>query len=212
MLFGGFNAVAQITNSVYARADRMVIRTRTAAESDVLGSPYLVDDWAKGNVKFKDNSFARNGDLRYDVLEDVLVVKGTDGNENVFDAPVDEFTLNILGKERLFKTGFTGDKGITEKTYFEVIYNGKHKFLKRTTKTLIESRAYNSASVTKKLEDAIIYYIAGPDNKVRVVKRNEKAILDVLKNPQLNKYVKENKLNLKEDVDIIKLFTYYDTL
>jgi hypothetical protein len=124
---------AQISNTVYASSAKNIIREKKSNTDDVVGSPYLVDGWVKGNVKFKDNSFARNGDLKYDVQDDVLVVKGEDGVENVFAAPVDEFTLNVGGKERLFKTG-------------------------------------------------------------------------------ANKYVKENKLNLKEDNDIIKLFNYYNTL
>lgn len=204
-------AQAQQSTKVAQNYGGSIVRVRKTSADEVTGSPYLLEEWTKGNVKFKDNTTARNGDLKYDVSEDLLVVKGANGEENLFSDPIDEFTLSIGGKVRLFKTGFKGEKGINEKSYFEVVYNGKIKLLKRYSKTVIESRTYNSATVTKKFEESSVYYIAKSNSDLIPIKKNEKSIIDALQKPDLTKYIKDNKLNLKSEDDIARLLEYYDT-
>jgi hypothetical protein len=208
----GTNSFAQLSNRVVANANGDILRIKKEDPGDVTGSPYLYDDWVKGNVVFADNTATRNVELRYDVLDNVLVTKSKTGEENIFSDPVSEFTLNILNKERLFKNGFTGGNGINNKTFFEVVYNGKTKILKREVKTILESKGYNTGTISRKIENSSIYYIAREDKSTEVIKNNEKSILTALGKPELATYVKDNKLNLKNDADIVKLLTHYDTL
>jgi len=203
---------AQQNNKISQNAGGSLLRVKKSNGDDVIGSPYLLEEWVKGNVKFKDNTSARNGDFKYDVIEDLLVVKSESGEENIFSDPIDEFTLTVKGNSKLFKNGFSGENGVNGKSYFEVIYNGKTKLLKRYSKTIIESKGYNTSTITKKYEESSLYYIAKADNKLIPIKKNEKSILDALQKPELSKYVKDNKLNLKSDEDIEKLLAYYDTL
>lgn len=206
------NSFAQLTNRVAVDRSGSTLRVKSSTDASIIGSPYLVDSWSKGNVKFVNAKPADNVDLKLDLLENVLVLKGTDGSENTFTEKISEFTLNILGKDRLFKSGFLDSKNQLITAYFEVLYNGKTKFLSKEGKMVIESKGYNTSTITKKIESTTEYYISKSNNSVSLVKLNEKAILTYLGIPDLGKYVKDNQLNLKTRDDIIKLLQYHDSL
>jgi len=206
------NSFAQLTNRVAVDRSGSTLRVKSSTDQNLIGSPYLVDSWSKGNVKFVNAKPADNVDLKLDLLENVLVLKGADGSENTFTEKISEFTLNILGKDRLFKSGFLDSKNQLITAYFEVLYNGKTKFLSKEGKMVIESKGYNTSTITKKIENTTEYYISKGNNSVSLVKLNEKAILTYLAIPDLVKYVKDNQLNLKIRADVIKLLQYHDSL
>ena len=206
------SSYAQQFNKITQNVGGNILRIKKANGDDVVGNPYLLDVWTVGNVKFTDSTYAANKELKYDILENLLVVRGDGDVENTFKDPVSEFTLSVPGKVRLFKNGFTGVSNISHETFFEVLYNGKFKLLKREVKSIVESKGYNTATVTRKIEGVTTYYIAKPDNSVVLVKNNEKSILAAMGKPELSQYVKENKLNLKNEEDIIKLLTYFSSL
>ena len=193
-------SVAQLTNKVAVDRAGTNLRVKSSADQSIIGSPYLVDVWAKGNVKFVNSKPAENVDLKLDLLE------------NVFNEKISEFTLNIIGKERLFRSGFLDSKNNLISAFFEVLYNGKTKFLSKEGKMVIESKGYNTNTITKKIENTTEYYISKANNSVSLVKLNEKVILTYLGIPDLAKYVKDNELNLKTREDIIMLLQYYDSL
>lgn len=203
---------AQVSSAIGLDQSGMLLRVKNSAFDNVVGSPYLIKDWTNGSVKFFSADPIQNVSLKLDLMENLLVVKGKNDQENLFDTKVSEFTLNDSGKERLFRAGFTSSKNIAINAYFEVLYDGKTKFLFRELKSIIESTGYNTSTITKNISSAMEYYISKADNVVNVVKVNEKSILAILNKPELAIYVKDNKLNLKSTADIVKLLQYYDTL
>lgn len=206
------SSFSQLNNKVTVDRGGSTLRVKSGTDASIIGSPYLVDTWSKGNVKFFNSKPFDNVDLKLDLLENILVLKGADGSENVFTEKISEFTLNVLGKDRMFKSGFIDSKNQLISGFLEVLYNGKTKFLSREGKMVIESKGYNTNTVTKKIENTTEYYISKANNSVNLVKLNEKSILAYLGNPDLTKYVKDNQLNLKIKEDIIKLLQYYDSL
>lgn len=206
------SAFSQLNNKVTVDRGGSTLRVKSGTDANIIGSPYLVDNWSKGNVKFFNSKPVENVDLKLDLIENVLVLKGADGTENVFTEKISEFTLNILGKDRMFKSGFIDSKNQLIPSFLEVLYNGKTKLLSKEGKMVIESKGYNTNTVTKKIENTTEYYISKPNNSISGVKLNEKSILSYFANPSLVKYVKDNQLNLKSKDDIIKLLQYFDTL
>lgn len=203
---------AQINNTIGLDQSGMLLRVKNSAFDNIVGSPYLIKDWTNGNVKFFGADPIQNVALKLDLMENLLVVKGKNDQENLFDTKVSEFTLNDSGKERLFRAGFTSSKNLAIPGYFEIIYDGKTKLLVRELKSIIESTGYNTSTITKNISSSVEYYISKADNVVNLVKLNEKSILAILDKSELAKYVKDNKLNLKNRDEVVKLLQYYDTL
>lgn len=188
---------------------------RTMNYTEITGSPYYMDAWTKGIIRFKDNRVVNGVSLKYDQVQDVLLFLNSKGEPMELTEPVLEFKLGFLGignaNDKLFRSGFKPTGKNTEKSFYEILSDGNVKFIKKTVKTILENKEFNSATTTKKIVDRATYYVVKADNLPVQVSKNEKSILAAIgdKNAELTAYIKANKLNLKEDQDILKLFEYY---
>ncbi|WP_199141200.1 hypothetical protein [Pedobacter sp. ASV12] len=188
---------------------------RAMAYTEVTGSPYYMDAWTKGIIRFKDGRIVNGADLKYDQVQDQLLFLNSKGEALELTEPVLEFKLGFKGidnaNDKLFRLGFKPTGKNTEKSFYEILSDGNVKFIKKTFKTILENKEFNSATTTKKIVDRDVYYVVKSDNLPVQVSKNEKSILAAIgdKNAELTAYIKTNKLNLKEDSDILKLFEYY---
>lgn len=181
--------------------------------TDISGSPFLMDAWAKGIVKFADNKVVNGLDLKYDQVADKLQYLNPKGETWELTEPVSEFKITFPGGERnekLFRAGFKPVAKNTERSFYEILSDGNVKFVKKTIKSILETKEFNSATTVRKITGRDVYYVV-KDNQPAPVSKNEKSILGAIgdKNAELSAYIKSNKLNLKEDNDILKLFEYY---
>lgn len=204
--------IAQVYRGVNAGAGGTTVRAKSAS-SDIQGSFYLFDDWKPGKVEFSDGSEPQNKDIKFDLSENLLVVKGDNGAESTFVSPVSKFFVQEDGKWLEFRKGFTG-KDLNEGIFIQVIHSSpKASFYKKESKTVIESKGYNTATVSKKIETTSTYYLQqGSDKQLTLAKRDNKSLISLLNKPEIETFLKANKLNLKRDEDLVKLFTFYDTL
>lgn len=182
--------------------------------TDVKGSPYLMDDWATGIVKLENGSTYKDIPLKYDQVSGDLLFKDGSGRTMVFADPVKEFkfTDNENG-ERLLRSGFKPVDVNTNQTFYLVLYEGGTVLLKDLKKNMVQHRPYNSASTVKSIVETPAYYLVLNGELVKF-KKDKKSIISVLNSAaiQLEKYMKDNDLNLKEDKDLAKLISYYDSI
>lgn len=184
---------------------------------DMNGSPYLFNDWVKGNIQLDDGTIYNNLNLKYDQVRELLIFLADDNTSKRFSAPVKAFTLtNADDKEwpRItFRNGFKAIDGGNEKTYYEVLADGNTQLLKRTAKKIVDERAPGSLIISKQISATTRYYVNKGDRIIKI-KKDKKSILEALsdKSSELETYIKHNNLNLKEDADLIKLIEYYNTL
>lgn len=185
--------------------------------TNVEGSAFLSDQWAKGMVKIADGRTFKDVLLKYDEVKDELYFKDKKGDTLIFVDPVREFKVEYASgdelHEKLFRNGYKNIPNSTENSFFEVLSEGTAQLLKRTTKSIVESKEYNSTTVVKRFDENIKYYIIVSE-KVFPIKRDKKSILAVLTNkqPQLESYMRTNNINLKNDEDLVKLMAYYNSL
>lgn len=191
-------------------------RARTVLEkqyTDVKGSPWLTEDWVPGMVKLGNGSTYKDVPLKYDQVSGELIFRDRSGKTLAFADPVSEFKIIDAQKhERLFRSGFKAVDSNTGQTFYQVLYDGGTILLKDVKKNIIEHRAYNSATAVKSIVETPVYYLIMNGSPVKI-KKDKKAILAVLsKTDQLEKYIKDNNLNLKDDQDLAKLITFYDSI
>ncbi|PTX22215.1 hypothetical protein C8N40_10137 [Pontibacter mucosus] len=185
---------------------------------DVQGSPYLFDDWKKGNVTLADGTTFEGMALMYDQITDEVIFRNDQGQAQAFLQPVVMFTFS-LGEDgvkeakRNFRKGYAPVDGASAGAFYEVLADGDTQLLKRYSKTIFEETPYGTATKVKKFQENTSYYVAKAD-KLEKVKQDKKSILNALpdKAPALEKYMKENRLNLRNDSDIIKLVDHYNSL
>jgi hypothetical protein len=180
--------------------------------ADVQGDPYLFDKWLPAKVETKAGKINNEVKVKYDMLEDFLLfVYDTSEEPLKFVEPIKAFTL-ILPEPLTFKNGFPAINKQTTESYYQVLAEGKATLLKRNTKVVNETKAYNSTS-TKTFQIVNSYYLF-KDGKMEKIDNPKKVIyaLDASKKGQIDAYVNSNKTNFKSDGDLGKIFSYYNSL
>lgn len=186
---------------------------RTTASAEVSGDPYFYSEFVKGSIKFKSGKPVEAIQLKYDLLADVILYQDSKGVLLEVADPVHEFTLasNAPGhRPVLFRNGFKPVNTFTEQSFYEVLWDGKIKLLKKSLKYITEDQGYTGIK-QKVINDKVIYFLVKGAETIPV-NLNEKSISTVLGIPKadVSAFVKENKLDLKKDSDLTGLIEHLD--
>ncbi|WP_435354546.1 hypothetical protein [Emticicia sp. SJ17W-69] len=202
--------------------------TRT---TEVVGSYYLDTDWSVATVKFYPKTISTpKGTVKLDSLTDVQIRVILQGNDIEFNTPegikvisgtlVKSFSLqkrNQLTPVNYISTlEFIDNFDKVKPSFFEVLVDGKTKlleYLKISTQKPDYVEAFNVGSKDLKIIKEKQLFV----NKGKEVVRfntNKKDLFDLMadKKPEIEKYIKDNNLSLKDRADLLKIFTYYNSL
>jgi hypothetical protein len=183
--------------------------------TEVKGTPFFMDEWRKGSVLLKTKERIDSVLLKYNLYSDLLNVK-VDETEYQFNIDVAEFLLpdSVTKEANLFRSGFTPVAGMNEKSFYQVLYDGKTKFLLKHKKTIASELTSTPGVKAKVFEEQKFYFILTTSGKMERIKKKNKGILDLLedKKEEVKKMVDTNKLKLTNDEEIISVLEYYDSL
>src|ERR1700743_1105369 len=119
------DAFSMSTTYMQDGAPKTAVKNEHYAEMD--GSPYLYDDWAKGEAKLGDGKVYKNLYLKYDEIQGTVSFKYelTD-TEMAFAVPAVEFTFTYIADNKVhnahFLNGFDPVNGTND--YYQVLSNG----------------------------------------------------------------------------------------
>lgn len=184
---------------------------RKGTYENINGSPYLRDEYSVGKVVLANGDMYENVLLRYDQVADQLMFKTKEGKELELVQPVQQFSLTE-GDKPVFRSGFAPVDNNTSTSFYQVLVDGKVKLLKKSHKAIREEKAYGTATVNKNIIEYTNYFVAVDGNTHKV--KNEKSLLEALpgKEAEVAAYVKQNKLKLKNEQDMVQLVKYYNIL
>lgn len=184
---------------------------------ETIGSPYLNDAYQLGTIIKEGKSITNNVALRYNAYKDVIV-----GKMNMND-PEDKTQSVIKSEDYKVKIGAdvfvaVNDKGGTEQTsYYQIIEEGdKADLLKRHTITYTE-KITATTSMTRDVPPTFkhkeVYYLYD-GKKLTELSTSRKKLTKALGMDEkaAKKYIKENKINLKKENGLKRIFKYYNTL
>jgi len=151
-------------------------------------------------------------DIKYDLVANELLFKDKKGDSLNFVLPVSEFKFTgPLERIYRFKSGYPPSGGNTRKnTLYQVVYEGKPTLLKKMSKTVWEeSTTYGTATRTKNVGSKNVYFISD-GGALSPFKPQRKSIFSMFNenSAELDKYIKENSLDLSKDDDLIKVFVH----
>lgn len=96
--------------------------------TEIEGSPYLKDEWSRGNVKAKHNGKTYElAKMRYDTYKDELEYEENQKSYR-FSSEITEFTTT----SGVFRNNFPAYESLSGRNFYQVLYDGKVKLLKRT--------------------------------------------------------------------------------
>ncbi|MDG1571989.1 hypothetical protein OZ410_06650 [Robiginitalea sp. M366] len=175
---------------------------------NVEGSPYLNDEFKRGAVYMNEEKpYAAY--MRYNAYQDEMQVQGPDGISTLFKR---EYVWAMLEGEKFkIETYDTGNG--TRQGYFVELNAGKTRLLKRYQSLFREGeKAVSSYSQDKppRFEAETSYYLAMEGKPAQEVKLRKKDILEMLDNDASEGFVKENKLKLKDEAEVLMLLQHYN--
>jgi hypothetical protein len=182
--------------------------------NNVEGTPFLFNEWLDGRVVLKNGSVYKDLKLKFDLYNNKVFYNNNDTMYQFID-PVVEFRLvNPKGDSKSKELVFSFVPAKAEKNSFaQVLAKGKTSLVKFQSKAVEEASEYGTASKTRFfVTKTSTYFVTG--EKVEPA-RYSSDVLEQLTNdkaPQMRKFLKENKLNLKKEVDFITALTYYNSL
>ncbi|WP_316832682.1 hypothetical protein [Pedobacter aquatilis] len=180
---------------------------------NVNGTPYLNEEWTKGTVVLENGTKSGSLDLKFDLVAQELIFKDASGNPLNFANRVKEFVLQSSGNnQQLYRRNFPKTEDSTPDDFFQVISDKNVKLLKRTKKFIIDTKQYASSTVDRSIEERTAYYILSGNTLIKVsnAKNLQKAFPKV--SAELETYLSKNKLNTKNEADLILIANYLDQL
>lgn len=178
---------------------------------DLEGSPYFNDEFLKGSITLEDKSVYKNVFLRYDLESNELVYRKDISSSSMLPiGKVIGFTIEQPGGIANFKGVFKG--GTRMDGFYQVLQQGNISLLKKVKKKIVEKVEYNSPS-SKSMSSTTTYYIQQLNGDLELVKGDKKSFVKVLgKEAEINDFVAKEKINLKNEDDMVKLVSYLNTL
>jgi len=193
------------------------VPVRESAYTAVEGNPFLINDWVDGSVTFKDNQ-KTDATLKYDIYNNTLLFKDKDGATMELKNHITSFTLNSISdisnvRPLIFVNGLPITGMQTEKSWYQLIGDGRVKLLKYYKKTINEHREFTSATTTRKFNTFQYYYVF-TNNRMTAFSPGKKAVQKLFEDhaAQLEAWLKANRINYKSDADLLLLFMWYNSL
>jgi hypothetical protein len=209
----GTTCFAQTDPGSVSSQTRLGRYTAEKTVENMVGSPYIFTDWKVATVKFASGKVYKDMQVKYDQVYDKLLLKGEKGEPMSFVDQVAEFRISSTTGDLLYQNGFKPVAGNTVSTFYQVLFEGNIKLLKKVNKTIIESQNYNSPSVVKNIDEQTHYFLVKND-ALTEFKPTKKAILEALKDRAdlVNTFMTGTKVNFKDDDSLKSIFAYYNSL
>jgi hypothetical protein len=192
----------------------------TSGEDEVYeGSPYLFKgDWLKANIYIDKNNVTEEAELRYNLHKNRLEVKYQGSVLLVEAQNVYGFSINQNGQTKFFRHGFKSDEfEIDKEDLIQVLYSGKVRFIKKFDVRLSEGMApdMTTGKYVNKYLDTEDYYLVDQEGNYKEVPTGRWRFLRMFDGnvkSKIKKYAKQNDLSFRDEADLTKMITYYDSL
>ena len=154
-----------------------------------------------------------NLELKYDIFNELLVVKDPISGREVVPDPMTVLHFKIADSE--FVQLFLEDAYLENERYWENIYSGKSFLFKHISKYMKEADyegAYSSNKAYDELvENKPVYLYSDGQEYIRV-KLSKKGFQKLFEDDgNAHEYIKKEKLNFKNENSAILLLTYLDS-
>tara|TARA_R100000935_G_scaffold13736_1_gene27407 strand:+ start:7656 stop:8378 length:723 start_codon:yes stop_codon:yes gene_type:complete len=180
------------------------------------GTPYNHPNYLLGNVYQNNELLATKVALRYNAVADEMEIKeslGSPDEEAKVLTKSPEIFVKIMGDIYIFAP-YKG--GVEGGGYFQVLHEGTGVDLyKKMEKDFKPERKATSSITTgtpASFSDEITYYLATKDGKFYEMPKSRKKKLKVFGSQKdaIKDYVKDNRLDLNDEKDLLKAVKYYD--
>lgn len=120
----------------------------------------------------------------------------------------------ICPANTVFKTGFPKIDNFNERTFFEVLSEGKVALLKAYKISYIDKTVLGTTAPVRQYDTKEILYTYSKEKGITKLSKSKDDVLTIMndKNAEISGYLKQHKINFKSQADLAQLFNYYNSL
>lgn len=188
---------------------------KVLAEGDIKGSPYLDDDFHKGEIYTSSKMKFVDIPLRYNIYRDNLEYKTPEGQVQELATP-EIVEKAVFGDYQLEYIPFTDLKKI-KRGFLTRVYKGEkaslysRAFVNFTQPT--EPGAYKEAEPAKFTRKPTIYYIrVGMEQAMKIGTKKDLVTIFPDHKAEIETFVKKKKVKTNKPEKLTELIKYYDSL
>ena len=194
--------------------NRMLLRTKSAGAYGTMGSPYVFNDFKKGNVYYSNQQRVSGIMLNYDCHNNQLVYTSGGSTYLLNKDQIDFFDAHTGGDTLMLFNHVFVEK-LKKRIFMQVLYNEKSILYKRYYKDFKEADyggAYSQDRRYDEYHDREAYYIKIGDKDLQLLKPRKKSMLELMgdKSGAMEKYFKQEKPDLKSDDGLVSIIMFYD--
>lgn len=185
----------------------------TKAEYNAEGSPYFSDRYCNANIKVMNGKHYRDMPVKLNLLDNRVIYRAPNGSEMEAITPLESIHFNACdGRSTmtLFRSGYPLTGQLNERTYYQVLDSGKLQLLKYWRVQYTDQKPYSSAVTIRKFDVKPEYYAYRPETGMVKLEKGNETALDILleKKNKASQFVNEQRLKLRKEDDLVKLFAF----
>ena len=215
--YSGAQSDGHFTESIvsnFENAMRLTGADEDAKLSNVMGSPYENDSFLIGKAANKKIDNSKPYYLRYNIYNDVIEIQDS---ENIIGLIKSLNIYAIISNREYHYEIYSNDNAKTDEGYFILLSKGinSNLYLRKIKKFKDKVKAKDSyhKDTPAAFVDSESFYIKKDRVLFPVSKKKKDFLLQFPeKENELKKYMKAEKINLKSQNDVVKLFKYYDSI
>jgi len=181
---------------------------------NIQGSPLLQNDWSPGAVTMADGRHFYGVMLMYNLYDNIIYFRRGDKEMCEFTDPVREFVFRYLkgndSATALYRSGFPATGKNTEKSFYEVLADGKYQLLNYRYKNLLLVKGdYVRKEEYHKFEDRSQLYLYDTEQK-KLTRLDAFGDMVTALGPQADSVARimgKTKIKMKNENDVIMLVT-----
>jgi hypothetical protein len=185
--------------------------------ADVDGSPFYTENYHYADLQLTNGRRFKSVKIRLDIDAQEMHFVAVNGVESLMEAgSVKEIVYADTAElitSYIFRIGYPAVEGKNERSFYQVLVNGKAELLRSVQKKITERKDEISGIVTKEYETREEYYLF-IKGEMKRLKKDKNSLLAALSDQKaaLEKYIEAAKLNPKNLQDIEKIIVYYNSL
>jgi hypothetical protein len=185
-------------------------------EANVSGSKYFNNSFLLGKVFVNNNASKELFAVRYNAYFDLIEVK----KENTIEALIKAINIScyIAGKLYVYLKYLPNKSDTGKLGYLKVIHVGEKITLLKQELVKYKEAKPAKTSLTSSIPAKFIkyenyfYLTKNKDIALALTKKSIIEAFNITNKSELKSFLKKEKIDIKKESDLIKLFSYYDTL
>ena len=173
------------------------------------GKVFFPDDYTKATITTTSGKVYRNIRAKINLLNNTLLFTDSAGREFAAAVPVSrlEFEPGADSPKIVFI------QPVADTQLYQVLDSGKISLLKKITVTYKDQMPYGSTNVTRVFEQKYSYY-AFKNAMLVALDRSKSAVMECLidKSTLVDTFIQQQKLKLRKEDDLVKVFRFYNSL